>query len=57
MYVYMCTGCNAIVEFQTSTRNSSLARTDLTLVTQIAFITGGCTHVNMAVGAGEAGAA
>ena len=44
MYVYMCTGFNAIMEFQTSTRNSSLARTDLTLVTQIAFITGGCTY-------------
>ncbi len=42
--VYLCTGCRRIMEFRTSSSNTSLAKADLNLAAQVAFLAAGCTY-------------
>ncbi len=42
--ICMCTGCRNIVEFKTSSTNSKLAKNDIKLAAQVAFIAAGCTY-------------
>ena len=42
---YTCDGCQCeVLEFETSNKTSNLARTDVGIAAQVAFITAGCTH-------------
>ncbi len=38
------TGCRTIMEFQTSSSNTSLAKADLHLAAQVAFLAARCTY-------------
>ena len=46
--VYMCNGCQDMLVFQTSSMNTQIAKTDITLAAQVAFITAGCTYTTYA---------
>ncbi len=39
-----CNGCHTIVQFNTSSIETSLATNDLSLATQVAFIAAGCIY-------------
>lgn len=41
---YACDDCQCILELQASSENTQLANNDISLATQVAFITGGCTY-------------
>ena len=41
---YMCNGCRCVLDFQTSSEKTQLARNDIQLVAQVALITAGCTY-------------
>lgn len=41
---YMCDGCLDRLVFQTSSTNTQVAKTDIQLAAQVAFITAGCTY-------------
>ena len=42
--VCMCTGCRTMLEFPTSSRNTTLAKNDIKLAAQVAFLAAGCTY-------------